>query len=87
MALRAKASICTLRAAIRVGLDMVDDRGELVVRDQVGDPGGMEVRDADGAHRALRVSGLERPPRPLVVAVRLVDQDQVELVEAELFSQ
>ena len=67
----------------RVALDLVDGRRDLVVVDQVDEPVGVEVRDADRADQAVAVQLLHRAPGAVVVAERLVDQVQVEVVEPE----
>jgi hypothetical protein len=66
-----------------VALDLVDRRRDLVVLDQVDEPVGIEVRDADCARDPLAVQLLHRAPRGVVVAERMVDQVEVEVVEAE----
>ena len=40
----------------RVALDLVDGRGDLVVLDQIDEPVGVEVRDADRPSEALALS-------------------------------
>ena len=65
-------------------LDLVDRRRDLVVLTQIDEPVGIEVRDTDGACEPLLVQLLHRPPRAVVVAERLVDQIQVEVVNPEL---
>ena len=67
----------------RVGLDLVDRRGDLVVVDEVDQPVGVEVGDPDGPGQALPVQVLHGPPGAVVVAEGLVDQVQVEVVEPE----
>ena len=48
----------------RVGLDLVDRRGDLVVGDEVHEPVGIEVRHADGPGPALAVERLHLAPGP-----------------------
>ena len=67
----------------RVRLDLVDRRRDLVVGDEVDEPVGVEVRHADGLGQALAVDLLHRPPGAVVVAEGLVDEVQVDVVEAE----
>jgi hypothetical protein len=66
-----------------VGLDLVDRQGDLVVVDEVDEPVGVEVRDADRPDPPLLVELLHRAPLAVVVAERLVDQVQIEVVEPE----
>ena len=68
---------------VRVGLDLVDRRGEAGAVDEVDEPVGVEVRDADGPDRALLVEGAHGAPGAVVVTVGLMDQVEVEVVEAE----
>ena len=87
-------SICTPRSRMqllvvdalveRVGLDLVDRRGDLVVIDEVDEPIRVEVGHADRADATFVVQLLHRPPRAVVVAERLVDQVEVDVVEPEL---
>lgn len=67
-----------------VGLDLVDRRRDLVVVDQVHQPVGVDVRDTDGPGAAPGGQALHGPPGAVDVAVGLVDQVRVEVVEAEL---
>ena len=67
----------------RVGLDLVDRRGEVVVVDQVDQPVEVEVGHPDGRDQPLLVQVLQGPPGAVVVPEGLVDQVQVEVVEAE----
>jgi hypothetical protein len=66
-----------------VGLDLVDRGGDVVVVDQVDQPVGVEVRHPDGPDEAFLLELLHRAPGAVVVPVWLVDQVQVEVVEAE----
>ena len=66
-----------------MGLDLVDRGGDLVVGDEVHEPVGVEVGDPDRAGTALPVDLLHGAPLAVVVAVGLVDQVQVEVVQAE----
>jgi len=66
-----------------VRLDLVHRGRDLVVLDQVDEPIGVEVRDADRTDPAFPVEVLHRPPLAVVVAVRLVDQIQIEVVQAQ----
>src|SRR4029450_9226974 len=67
----------------RVGLDLVDRRGDVVVVDQVDQPVGVEVGDRDRLDEPLLLQLLHGPPGAVVVPEGLVDQVQVEVVEAE----
>ncbi len=67
----------------RVGFDLVDRRGDVVVDDQVHHAVGVEVADADGADPALPVERLHVPPGAVDVAVRLVDQVEVQVVQSQ----
>ena len=52
--------------------------------DEIDEPVGIEVRNADRTPRkSLTVQFLHRAPRAVVVAERLVDEVQVDVVEAE----
>jgi hypothetical protein len=53
------------------------------VDDEVDQPVGVEVRDPDGARGALRVEVLHGVPLTVDVAVRLVNQVEVDVVEPE----
>ncbi len=66
-----------------MGLDLVDRRGDLVVVDKVDEPVRVEVRDPDRPCAALLVEVLHGPPFAVVVPQRLVDQVEVEVVQAE----
>ena len=67
----------------RVRLDLVDRRGHVVVLDEIDEPVGVEVGDTDRPGEAVGVELLHRPPEAVVVAERLVDQVEVDVVEAE----
>jgi hypothetical protein len=67
----------------RMGLDLVDRRGDVVVFDEVHEPVGVEVRHADGLGQTFAADLLHRSPGAVVVAERLVDEVQVHVVEAE----
>jgi hypothetical protein len=66
-----------------VGLDLVDRRGGSGAVDEVHEPVRVEVRDADGLDHALFAEGTHGAPGAVVVTVGLVDQVQVEVVEAQ----
>ena len=66
-----------------MGFDLVDRGGDLVVVDQVDQPVGVEVGDPDRLDQPLLVQVLHGPPGAVVVPEGLVDQVQVEVVEAE----
>jgi hypothetical protein len=66
-----------------VALDLVDGGCDLVVFDQVDEPVAIEVCDTDRADQTFALQVLHRAPRAVVVAERLVDQIQVDVVEAE----
>jgi hypothetical protein len=67
----------------RVRLDLVDGRGDLVLIDQVDQPIHREVRHTDRPDSALPKEVLHRTPLAVVVAEGLVDQIEVEVVQAE----
>jgi hypothetical protein len=67
----------------RVRLDLVDRRDDLVVVDEVDQPVGEEVRHADGLREPFAVELLHRAPLAVVVAVRLVDEVEVHVIEAQ----
>jgi hypothetical protein len=67
----------------RVRLDLVDGRRDVVVLDEVDEPVGVEVGDADGLDQAVAVEVLHSPPGAVVVADGLVDEVQVEVVQAK----
>ena len=52
--------------------------------DEVAEPIGTEVRDADGLGQALAVDLLHRPPLAVIVAERLVDEVEIDVVQPEL---
>jgi hypothetical protein len=66
-----------------VGLDLVDRRDDLVVLDEVDESVRVEVRYADRPGGAVGVQLLHGSPEAVVVTERLVDQVQVDPVEAE----
>ena len=68
-----------------VGLNLVHGRLHLVVQEEVLQAFVREARHADGAYAALLVQAFGGAPCGVVVAVRLVQQVQVQVVEAELF--
>jgi hypothetical protein len=63
--------------------NLVDRRGDLVVLDQVDQAVRVEVRHADRPDPAVGEQALHGPPGAVDVADRLVDEVQVEVVEAE----
>ena len=67
----------------RVGLDLVHRRGDVVVVDQVDQPVGVEVRHADRLGEALAVRFCIDAPGAVVVAKRLVNEVQVDVVKTE----
>ncbi len=67
----------------RMGLDLVDGRGDLVVDDQVDQTVGVEVGHADRPGRPLTVQRLHGAPLAVDVAERLVHQVQVEVVQTQ----
>jgi hypothetical protein len=66
-----------------VRFDLVDRGYRLVVDDQVHEAIGVEVADADRADAAFAMQLLHRAPRSVHVAVRLVDEKQIEDIEPE----
>src|SRR5690348_4332387 len=66
-----------------VHLYLVDRRHHLVVHDEIHEPVRLEIRNADGPDPAIAHQVLHRTPRAVDVAERLVDQIQVEIVQAE----
>ena len=68
----------------RMGFDLIDRRRDLVVQNQVLKAVGVEVRHTDGADAALAVKLLHGAPRTVDVAVRLVDQIEVQIVQPQL---
>lgn len=67
-----------------MGFDLIDRRRDLVVQNQVLKAVGVEVRHTDGADAALAVKLLHGAPRTVDVAVRLVDQIEVQIVQPQL---
>ncbi len=67
----------------RVRLDLVDRRSHLVVLDEIDEAVGVEVRDTDRPREAVGVDLLNRSPEAVIVAERLVDQVEVDVVETE----
>ncbi len=67
-----------------MSLDLIDLGDGRVVDDQVQQPVGVEVGDADRPRQALPVGLLHRAPLAVDVAVGLVHQVQVDVVESEL---
>jgi hypothetical protein len=57
--------------------------GDFVVVDEVDEPVGVEVGQPDGPDGRLALQLLHRAPGAVVVAVGLVDEVQVQVVEAE----
>src|SRR4051794_6635297 len=68
---------------VRVRLDLVHRGRNLVVVDEVHQPVGVEVGDSDRPDGALAEELLHRAPGAVVVPERLVDQVQVDMLEAE----
>src|SRR5215218_1342073 len=66
-----------------VRLDLVDGRNDLVVLDQVYEAVRVEVGDADRPDAPLAVERLHGAPGAVVVPEGLVDEVQVEVVDAE----
>ena len=67
-----------------VALQLVDHRLGVDIMREVEETGFLEVAHADGAHLAVFVGLLHRPPRAEHVAVGLVDEQQVDVVGLEL---
>jgi uncharacterized protein (UPF0303 family) len=68
----------------RIRLHLIDRRDDLAELDEVDEPIGREVGHADRADAAVRLQLLHGPPLAVVVAEGLVDEVEVEVVEAEL---
>ena len=66
-----------------MGLDLVDRRCDVVVGDEIDEPVGMKIRHPDGAGPALTIQFLHRPPRSVVVAERLMDEIEIDVVQAQ----
>jgi hypothetical protein len=66
-----------------VGLDLVDRRGGLGVVVEIDEAVRVEVGDADGADPAVLMQGLHGSPLTVDVTEGLMDQVQVEVVQAE----
>ena len=69
----------------RVGLDLIDGGDGFVMVDEIDESVAVEVRNADGLGQAVAVELLHRPPGAVVVAERLVDQIQIDVVQAQPF--
>lgn len=67
-----------------VGFDLVNCRNHFVINDEVYKPIRIEVADTDGFDAAISIQLLHRPPRAVNVAVGLVDQIQVEVIQSQL---
>ena len=65
-------------------LHLVDHRGDPGIQAQVGQPVRVEVAHADGPDLSSLVQLLHGPPGSVVVVHRLVDQVQVQIVQAQL---
>src|SRR5215217_7079935 len=68
---------------VRMRLDLVDGRRDLVVIDQIHEPVGIEIRYADRLGVTLAVQLLHRAPPAVVVTERLMNQVEVDVVETE----
>ena len=66
-----------------VDLDLIDGRDDVVVLDEVDEPVGVEVGDADRSDQTLVEQSLHGPPGAVVVAERLMDQIQVHTFQPE----
>jgi hypothetical protein len=66
----------------RVGLDLIDSGGDVVVLDEVDQPVRKEVRDADRLRAAPPIDLLHGSPLAVVVTEGLVDQVEIHVVEA-----
>ena len=66
---------------VRVRFHLIDHR--LYAREgaDVHQPVGVEVGNADGAQFPLRIQLLQSPPRAVIIGERLVQQNEVEVVE------
>ena len=67
----------------RVRLDLVDGRRHVLMNEKVHHAVGLEVAHADRSRSTIAVQLLHRTPRAVHVAVGLVDQVEVDVVEAE----
>jgi hypothetical protein len=67
-----------------VDLDLIDRWRHLVVQHEIEQPVRIEIADADGAYAPGLVQFLHRAPGTVDVAIRLVDQPEIEIVELQL---
>ena len=74
------------RALLEEGmrLKLVHHRLHRVVQEEVLQAFAGEARHADGAHPALLIQPLHGAPRGVIIAVRLVQKVQVEVIKAEV---
>ena len=79
----AHESLVVIALEVGVGLDLIDRRRGFVVVDQIDQAVGVEVADTDGPEQALVVQLLHGSPGAVVVAERLMDQIQVEVVQTK----
>ncbi len=68
----------------RIGLDLIDHRGDLVESNHVGQTVRIEIAHANCADHTVLVELFERAPCAVGIGERLVQQHEVEIVSAEL---
>ena len=74
--------IC-LPLTIKMCLDLIDSRLDLIVGDQVHEPVRLKVRYADGADRSRAIERFQFPPRAVIIRERPVQQHEVEIVRSQ----
>ena len=74
--------IC-LPLTIKMCLDLIDSRLDLIVGDQVHEPVRLKVRYTDGADRSRAIERFQFPPRAVIIRERPVQQHKVEIVRSQ----
>ena len=67
----------------RVRFNLINGRNDAVVQHQIHYTVGVEVGNTDGADFTRLYCRLHCPPRAMHIAIRLVDQIQIQIIQAE----
>ena len=66
-----------------IDFDLIDRRSDLVMDHQIHDAVRMKIGYPDRPHFPLRIQFFHRAPFPIHIAIRLMDQEQVHIVQLQ----